>query len=289
MAGDTQEDFPDQGCGIGAIDPAASSSNWIEGRLLSGRLEVRVLPSGLGNGFDSLPGPGGPNDSQERLGGTFSSLKGNSCQTMDGTGFESPREDMIDIYIKKYTDDAHSVRYIAIAYVNNKTHGSGIGDSPIRALCSLEATLKPELLRIKKHVRWPHGFDSNGYPIKTEKPHLTITAENGDVVFDGDPSNGMQGTIQITPTVGKKYDFGKPRLTLLPWAALILVAKVMGHGAEKYGDNNWLLVEPKERYEDAMLRHYTAYKSGEPIDPESGHSHLAHMATNALLVLARSL
>ncbi len=65
MAGDTQEDFPDQGCGIGAIDPAASSSNWIEGRLLSGWLQVRVLPSGLGNGFDSLPGPGGPNDSQE--------------------------------------------------------------------------------------------------------------------------------------------------------------------------------------------------------------------------------
>lgn len=89
--------------------------------------------------------------------------------------------------------------------------------------------------------------------------------------------------------VGKKYDAGKPRMTLLPWAALNLVAKVMGHGSEKYGDNNWLLVEPKERYEDAMLRHYTAYKSGELIDRESGHSHLAHMATNALFVLARSL
>ena len=87
---------------------------------------------------------------------------------------------------------------------------------------------------------------------------------------------------------GRKYDADKPRMDLLPFDALIEVAKVMGVGAEKYGDDNWRLVEPATRYEAALLRHYTAYKSGEINDPETGLPHLAHMATNALFILARS-
>ncbi len=198
---------------------------------------------------------------------------------------------MINIYIDEFVPDDRKIptRYVAKAYGNNKNH-HGTGTSPKHALVEVERLLDLEFARIPRHVRWPPGFDSSGVRRSDlNKPHLTITTENATAVFDGDPSNGMQGTVWITPAEGKKYDAGKPRLTLLPWAALTLVARVMGHGAEKYGDNNWLLVEPKERYEDALLRHYTAYKSGELIDPESGHSHLAHMATNALFVLERSL
>ncbi len=90
------------------------------------------------------------------------------------------------------------------------------------------------------------------------------------------------------PAEGRKYDTSKPRMDLLPFDALEKVAAVLAFGAAKYGDNNWRLVEPVSRYEAAMLRHYAAHQRGEEIDPESGQSHLAHMATNALFILAKA-
>lgn len=102
------------------------------------------------------------------------------------------------------------------------------------------------------------------------------------------PNVHEQITKEYGDDVGRKYDSGKPRLDLLPFDALAEVAKVMTFGANKYGDDNWRMVEPASRYESAMLRHYAAHKAGEQVDPETGMSHLAHMATNALFILARS-
>lgn len=87
--------------------------------------------------------------------------------------------------------------------------------------------------------------------------------------------------------VGKKFDSDKPRMDLLPFDALLEVSRVLALGASKYGDDNWRLVEPISRYEAAMLRHLAAHKMGEETDPESGLSHLAHVACNALFLLAR--
>lgn len=89
---------------------------------------------------------------------------------------------------------------------------------------------------------------------------------------------------------GVKYDLGKPRPSLVLGAmakALYEVAKVATFGAEKYSDNNWLLVEnAKQRYTDAMYRHLL---SGEGFDPESGLRHAAHAAWNALARLELEL
>lgn len=91
------------------------------------------------------------------------------------------------------------------------------------------------------------------------------------------------------PADGKKNDAGKirPGLVLGDFAnALTEVTKVGTFGAEKYSDNGWLSVpDGRARYEDAMLRHWLAIGRGEEIDPESGLSHSAHLAWNALAVL----
>lgn len=87
--------------------------------------------------------------------------------------------------------------------------------------------------------------------------------------------------------VGRKFDLDKPRMDLLPFDALLEVSKVLALGASKYGDDNWRLVEPVSRYEAALLRHLAAHKMGEVNDLESGLSHLAHVACNALFLLAR--
>ena len=88
---------------------------------------------------------------------------------------------------------------------------------------------------------------------------------------------------------GVKNDQEKPRMSLLPFVALKEVAKILTFGAEKYAPHNWLLGMDWSRIESAMLRHYTAYTSGEDIDPESGILHMAHLATNALFLLTYQL
>jgi hypothetical protein len=85
---------------------------------------------------------------------------------------------------------------------------------------------------------------------------------------------------------GRKDDKGKPRMDLLPARALLDIGAVLAYGAERYGAENWRLVEnARERYLAAALRHVFRWKLGEAADPESGLSHLAHAATNLMFML----
>lgn len=85
---------------------------------------------------------------------------------------------------------------------------------------------------------------------------------------------------------GVKYDDGKIRagLVLGDFArALSAVARVGTFGADKYTDRGWLEVsQARERYTDAMLRHYLLEASGIETDSDSKLHHDAHLAWNAL-------
>ena len=83
---------------------------------------------------------------------------------------------------------------------------------------------------------------------------------------------------------GTKYDEGKVKWSLLPYAQLELVARVFEHGAEKYGQDNWKGGMRYQRLWDATMRHMTAFKMGEDYD-QSGHHHLAHAITSLLMLL----
>lgn len=85
---------------------------------------------------------------------------------------------------------------------------------------------------------------------------------------------------------GRKYDHGKPMMSLLPPWAMEEIAKVLTLGAQKYEIDNWKRVEDgKQRYMDAMLRHINAFQRGEINDPEFGTHHLAHAACCLLFIL----
>lgn len=75
-----------------------------------------------------------------------------------------------------------------------------------------------------------------------------------------------------------KADGGKPPMGLLPWPALVEVAKVLDYGANKYAKYNWLKGMEWSRLYDAALRHLTAWISGESNDQETNLSHLSHCA-----------
>jgi hypothetical protein len=69
----------------------------------------------------------------------------------------------------------------------------------------------------------------------------------------------------------------KPPLHLIPPAAEILEAVVMGLGARKYGEFNWRTSKVRATiYIAAAKRHLAQWLDGQDDDAESGVSHLAH-------------
>lgn len=89
---------------------------------------------------------------------------------------------------------------------------------------------------------------------------------------------------------GRKADVGKPRLDLLPPAAVMEIAKVLEFGARKYAPDNWRKVEGwRWRYTGAALRHLFAWMGGERADPESGIHHLAHAGCCVLFLLEKEI
>jgi len=86
------------------------------------------------------------------------------------------------------------------------------------------------------------------------------------------------------PCGGRKDDAGKLRLELVPAEFIEWIAKVLQHGAEKYGEGNWQQGFDVKRLKGAFLRHYYAFEKGELIDPDSGLPHIDQAAVNALFI-----
>ena len=93
---------------------------------------------------------------------------------------------------------------------------------------------------------------------------------------------------------GKKFDQGKTEWDLLPLGPVEEVVKVLMHGREKYGRDNWQLVDnPIRRYYAAAQRHLAAFRRArfdtknpfDAIDTESKLHHLAHAACCILFLL----
>jgi hypothetical protein len=86
---------------------------------------------------------------------------------------------------------------------------------------------------------------------------------------------------------GRKFDGGKLAYHLLPMDALDEIVKRFTHGAGKYAPGNWKKVDNAvDRYSAALMRHYSAYRQGERIDPEApGLSHIGAVAWNALVLI----
>lgn len=93
---------------------------------------------------------------------------------------------------------------------------------------------------------------------------------------------------------GKKFDQGKTEWDLLPLGPVEEVVKVLMHGREKYGRDNWQLVDnPIRRYYAAAQRHLAAFRRArfdtknpfDAVDSESKLHHLAHAACCILFLL----
>lgn len=86
-----------------------------------------------------------------------------------------------------------------------------------------------------------------------------------------------------------RYDTNKLRYDLIPQDALAEYVKVLTLGAAKYADRNWEKGMSWSRCFASLQRHSAAWMQGEDCDPELGTDHMAHVAWNALALVAYRL
>jgi hypothetical protein len=102
------------------------------------------------------------------------------------------------------------------------------------------------------------------------------------------PRKSIEGKAVATGLTDPKGEAGKLKcpLHLLPPVALSQTAWVMALGAAKYGPWNWRNSKVEAMtYVGAILRHMSAWASGEDLDPESGQSHIAHIAAGCNILM----
>ena len=85
---------------------------------------------------------------------------------------------------------------------------------------------------------------------------------------------------------GLRKNEGKPPLELVPPEAIWAIARVLRHGAEKYAARNWERGMNWTICYACAMRHLLKWMEGQPVDEESGLSHLDHALTNLAFLVA---
>ena len=96
----------------------------------------------------------------------------------------------------------------------------------------------------------------------------------------------------VSPTGGLRERAGKIPVELAPpsltWAVAAVLGKaagVLGKGAAKYAPRNWEKGMEYSVCYACAVRHLLKWWGGEERDPESGETHLAHVATNVAFLI----
>jgi hypothetical protein len=95
----------------------------------------------------------------------------------------------------------------------------------------------------------------------------------------------ISGVIFRPAASGGNKNQKESQLSSAPLAGLTELGKVCALGADKYGRENYRGGYPIHLNIDALYRHLLAFQNGEDLDPESGVTHLAHVAWHALAMI----
>lgn len=138
---------------------------------------------------------------------------------------------------------------------------------------------------------WPSQCPCNGIPgaLQAGSVHLANCMFSRKIIvpkeahFDYAAVEKLCAQQVIEP--GTKFDAGKPPMELLSTEVLVQISRVLEFGKKKYDTHNWRKGMSWSRLIGAALRHLTAYKDGEDLDPETGLSHLAHLGCCTMFLL----
>lgn len=89
----------------------------------------------------------------------------------------------------------------------------------------------------------------------------------------------------MTVDMASRHNRNKVRISLVPFEVIAEVAKALMFGAAVHGLHNWRKGMSWSEVADSLLRHYTAWESGEDRDPETGLYHLSLLLCNGIFLL----
>lgn len=114
----------------------------------------------------------------------------------------------------------------------------------------------------------------------------TMVCEVCSLTWDmNDPNPPPCPRSALIAVGGHKDDSGKEPVDLIDPEFLLEVAATLRLGAEKYAPFNWMKGMKWSRPLAALFRHLFAWMRGEEHDPETGLSHLAHVAVNVMFLM----
>jgi hypothetical protein len=169
-----------------------------------------------------------------------------------------------------------------------------IGIRPVPRPILLNETLQIELHGLRGQWFYEGHFRLASYqaPYEAAAGHLAAVlpglAEAQERAAQEFAQDVQENAVRLLLDSNPKTRFGhaKPPLGLVPGAALVHVSEALRDGSDKYGAANWRQ-DPvtSQTYFDAALRHLFAWQDGEDTDPKSKVHHLAHAATNMMIIL----
>jgi len=119
-----------------------------------------------------------------------------------------------------------------------------------------------------------------------ERVMTEANAEQETVMVRGSSVPIKDFEPKMNPKYVQAQKDGKIRMECLATSVLASEARVLAHGADKYGARNWRKDEIlASTYEGAMMRHLFAWINGEDLDPDSGEPHLSHLRACAAVVM----
>ena len=137
----------------------------------------------------------------------------------------------------------------------------------------------PEVVKVDSasatKVLLPAGADPTHYRVGC----VDIPA---DPIYTRLPSGEVRTT---DPTTGGQKGVKLARFDLIPPIPLKQIAEVYGHGAKKYAERNWERGYAWSKSYGALMRHITAFWSGETFDQELGTHHCANVAFHCLALM----
>jgi len=182
-------------------------------------------------------------------------------------------------YIRVLTDD-HVETYI----INNMQDWYGyIGDfydmrynQALNKESEMAITKEEMLKSLRKNVKMIIHKEVNPEPVPEKCPvEHTLVVER--------PSPAEQ-TVDNNPKT--LVALSKPRLSDVPPVALFALGAAMSDGAHKYGRFNYRDTSVTSSvFYDAMMRHLTAWYSGEDYANDSKVHHLAHLMASCAILL----
>lgn len=86
-----------------------------------------------------------------------------------------------------------------------------------------------------------------------------------------------------------RYNHGKPKWSLVHFASLEPMVRVLEFGAKQYAPDNWKKGFPDRDLMECMQRHLAAMLDGEENDPETGLPHQAHIMCNCMFLSYQQL